>query len=142
MSGVPNRPVFEGQDRFRGIAHHSSEHQDGAPYAGKRCVVIGANNSAHDIAADLWEHGADVTMIQRSPTLVVKSEALERHGRPLYSEAAVAAGIDRRPRGPDRSLDPLPHPPAIREAGVRAHQAGRCRVLRAAQGDRVHADVR
>ena len=33
-------------------------------------------------------------MIQRSPTLVVKSEALERHGRPLYSEAAVAAGID------------------------------------------------
>ena len=42
MSGVPNRPVFEGQDRFRGIAHHSSEHQDGAPYAGKRCVVIGA----------------------------------------------------------------------------------------------------
>jgi putative flavoprotein involved in K+ transport len=94
MAGVPNRPVFEGQDRFRGIARHSSEHQDGAPYADKTCVVIGANNSAHDIAADLWEHGASVTMIQRSPTLVVKSEALERYGRPLYSEAAVAAGID------------------------------------------------
>ena len=35
-----------------------------------------------------------MTMIQRSPTLVVKAEALERHGRPLCSEAAVAAGID------------------------------------------------
>ena len=39
---------------------------------GKQCVVIGSNNSAHDICADLWEHGADVTMIQRSPTLVVR----------------------------------------------------------------------
>jgi putative flavoprotein involved in K+ transport len=94
MAGVPNRPVFKGQDRFRGIQHHSSEHKDGAPYAGKRCVIVGANNSAHDIAADLWENGASVTMIQRSPTLVVKSSALERYGRPLYSEAAVAAGID------------------------------------------------
>ncbi|MGD5545249.1 NAD(P)-binding domain-containing protein, partial [Xanthomonas citri pv. citri] len=83
-----------GQDRFRGIQHHSSEHKDGAPYAGKRCVIVGANNSAHDIAADLWENDASVTMIQRSPTLVVKSSALERYGRPLYSEAAVAAGID------------------------------------------------
>jgi putative flavoprotein involved in K+ transport len=94
MAGVPNRPVLKGQDRFRGIQHHSSEHKDGVPYAGKKCVIIGANNSAHDIAADLWENGASVTMIQRSPTLVVKSSALERYGRPLYSEAAVAAGID------------------------------------------------
>jgi putative flavoprotein involved in K+ transport len=94
MAGVPNRPVIEGQDRFRGIQHHSSEHKDGRPYAGKKCVIIGANNSAHDIAADLWENGASVTMIQRSPTLVVKSSALERYGRPLYSEAAVESGID------------------------------------------------
>ena len=28
-------PAFKGQDRFRGIQHHSSEHKDGAPYAGK-----------------------------------------------------------------------------------------------------------
>ena len=31
-----------------------------------RCVVIGSNNSAHDICAALWEAGADVTMVQRS----------------------------------------------------------------------------
>ena len=142
MSGVPNRPVFEGQDRFRGIAHHSSEHRDGAPYAGKRCVVIGANNSAHDIAADLWEHGADVTMIQRSPTLVVKAEALERHGRPLYSEAAVAAGIDADRADLIAASMPYRILPQFAKARVRPHQAGRRRLLRAAQGDRVHADVR
>src|SRR6267154_513067 len=94
MSGFPEVPRFPGADRFKGRQHHSSQHTGGEGWAGKHCVVIGSNNSAHDIAADLWEHGADVTMIQRSPTLVVRSEALERHGRPLYSEAAVAAGID------------------------------------------------
>ena len=37
-------------------------------------VVIGSNNSAHDICAALWEGGADVTMVQRSPTHVVRSD--------------------------------------------------------------------
>ena len=53
---------------------------------------MGSNNSAHDIAADLWEHGADVTLLQRSPTLVVRADTLARN-RPLYSEEAVASGI-------------------------------------------------
>jgi len=35
--------------------------------------VIGSNNSAHDICAALWESGADVTMVQRSTTHIVKS---------------------------------------------------------------------
>jgi putative flavoprotein involved in K+ transport len=57
-------------------------------------VVVGANNSAHDIAGALWEEGAHVTMIQRSSTLVVKSDTLrELSQAPLYSEEAVASGI-------------------------------------------------
>nr|WP_245442857.1 NAD(P)/FAD-dependent oxidoreductase [Methylobacterium terrae] len=94
LSGLPNEPAWPGAERFRGTHHHSSRHPGGAGFAGKACVVVGANNSAHDIAADLWEHGADVTMVQRSATLVVRAESLQRHGRPLYSEEAVAAGID------------------------------------------------
>ncbi len=94
MSGVPNLPSVPGMDRFRGEQHHSSRHKGGAAYAGKRCVVIGSNNSAHDICADLHEHGADVTMLQRSSTLVVRSETLMRLGfGPLYSEEAAAAGF-------------------------------------------------
>lgn len=94
MSGVPIVPKFPGAERFKGAQHHSSAHEGGAAYTGKRCIVIGSNNSAHDIAADLWEHDADVTMVQRSPTLVVRSES---HvglaiGR-LYSEAALQRGI-------------------------------------------------
>ncbi|MBV9569489.1 MAG: NAD(P)/FAD-dependent oxidoreductase, partial [Hyphomicrobiales bacterium] len=94
MSGVPNLPDFPGARRFRGVQHHSSEHPGGEAYKGKKCVVIGSNNSAHDICADLWEHGADVTMVQRSSTHVARSDTLMELGLgALYSEAAVKSGI-------------------------------------------------
>lgn len=92
MSGFPEIPAFPGAERFKGRQHHSSRHPGGEGWAGKKCVVVGSNNSAHDIAADLWEHGADVTLLQRSPTLVVRADTLARN-RPLYSEEAVASGI-------------------------------------------------
>jgi putative flavoprotein involved in K+ transport len=94
MSGVPNVPQFPGAETFKGVQHHSSKHPGGAEFRGKKCVVIGSNNSAHDICADLWEQGADVTMVQRTSTHIVKSETLMDIGLgALYSEQAVANGI-------------------------------------------------
>ena len=94
VSGVANLPDIPGMDRFKGVQHHSSRHPGGEGWAGKACVVIGSNNSAHDICADLWENGADVTMVQRSSTHIVKSESLMEHGLAgLYSEQAVASGM-------------------------------------------------
>lgn len=94
--GPPRHVTIPGQDTFRGEQYHSSRHTTAAPYAGKCCIVVGANSSAHDICADLWECGAaSVTMIQRTPTTVVRSETLMEVGMsPLYSEEAVARGID------------------------------------------------
>lgn len=95
MSGLPNRPTLPGEETFHGHIHHSSQHRGGAPYKGKKAVVIGSNNSAHDICGDLWENGADVTMLQRSTTHIVKSDSLMEHILgPLYSEDALEAGID------------------------------------------------
>ncbi|VXC07137.1 Putative oxidoreductase CzcO [Microbacterium sp. 8M] len=94
MSGKPNIPRFEGQDVFRGEQQHSSQHPGPDAYAGKRCVIIGSNNSAFDICGALWEHGADVTMVQRSSTHIVKSDTLMDIGLgDLYSERALAAGV-------------------------------------------------
>src|SRR3954449_6309598 len=94
MSGKPNVPALPGQDVFRGEQHHSSQHPGPDAYAGRRCVVIGSNNSAHDICAALWEHRADVTMVQRSSTHIVRSATLMDIGLgALYSEEAVASGI-------------------------------------------------
>ncbi|HWO61711.1 MAG TPA: NAD(P)/FAD-dependent oxidoreductase [Umezawaea sp.] len=97
MSGKANVPVFEGADTFRGDQHHSSEHPGPDAYRGKRAVVIGSNNSAHDICAALWENGVDVTMVQRTSTHVVRSDSLMRIALGgLYSEEAVAAGMTTR----------------------------------------------
>lgn len=95
MSGVPNKPQLPGQEMFKGEIRHSSEHPGGAGDAGKDVVILGANNSAHDIAADLHHNGARPVIVQRSSTLIVQSASLMKHVLgPLYSEEAVEAGID------------------------------------------------
>ncbi|KQT43127.1 FAD-dependent oxidoreductase [Aureimonas sp. Leaf454] len=94
MSGKANMPNFPGMDRFEGEQHHSSQHPGPDAYKDKRVVVIGSNNSAHDISAALWEAGADVTMVQRSSTHIVKSDTLmEKSLGDLYSERALKNGI-------------------------------------------------
>jgi len=94
MSGKPNVPTLPGQDEFAGEQHHSSAHPGPDGYIGKRVVVIGSNNSAHDICKALYDNGIDVTMVQRSSTHIVKSESLMEIGLgDLYSERAVAAGM-------------------------------------------------
>jgi putative flavoprotein involved in K+ transport len=94
MSGFAHVPPVPGIDRFLGAVAHSSEFRGGADWAGKKCVVVGASTSAHDICADLVAHGAEATMVQRASVIVATSEALLEHawGR-LYSEAALARGV-------------------------------------------------
>lgn len=94
MSGKANTPTFEGMDAFAGDQHHSSQHPGPDAYRGKRAVVVGSNNSAHDICAALWEAGSDVTMVQRSSTHIVRSDSLMQVALSgLYSEEAVSAGM-------------------------------------------------
>ena len=94
VSGYPNVPKIPGAETFKGEQHHSSKHSGPEAYNGKKCVVLGSNNSAHDICAALWEHGADVTMIQRSSTHIAPSDSLmELALGGLYSDAAVKAGV-------------------------------------------------
>jgi putative flavoprotein involved in K+ transport len=94
MAGKPNRPSFPGEDVFAGELQHSSEHPGPDAYAGKRVVVVGSNNSAFDICGALYEVGAEVTMVQRSSTHIVRSDAaVELAFGSLYSEQALAKGI-------------------------------------------------
>ncbi|GAA6011517.1 hypothetical protein JCM10207_002646 [Rhodosporidiobolus poonsookiae] len=80
FSGEPRLPNFP-RDEFKGYAVHSSQHPGAhgqADWKGKKAVVIGLCNSGHDIAADLYEHGVETTVVQRSHTYVMSSE----HGIP------------------------------------------------------------
>src|SRR5260221_254220 len=98
MSGFPSAPLTRGEASFRragGFVCHSSSFTSGTSFRGQKCVVVGSSTSAHDICADLVESGAaEVTMIQRAPSIVVRSETLMElaWGR-LYSEAALTNGI-------------------------------------------------
>lgn len=92
--GPPRFIDLPGVADFKGEILHSSRYSEGSKYKGKRVVVIGAASSGHDVCVDLWEAGADVTMVQRSPTTVVRSETLMELAFDIYSEKAVADGID------------------------------------------------
>jgi putative flavoprotein involved in K+ transport len=144
VSGYPNIPAFDGAQSFLGEQRHSSQHPGGGDWTGKKAVVIGSNNSAHDICADLWEHGADVTMVQRSSTHIARSESLmDLALGDLYSEKALAA------TGHHREGRPAVRVPArtasCPEAQVPVYQemaeAGRG-VLLAAGGRRVRPGLR
>jgi putative flavoprotein involved in K+ transport len=94
MSGKANVPKVKGAETFAGDQHHSSRHPGPDAFKGKKVVVIGSNNSAHDICAALYETGVDVTMIQRSTTHIVRSNSLMEIGLgDLYSERAVQGGM-------------------------------------------------
>jgi putative flavoprotein involved in K+ transport len=95
MSAMPNLADYPGMSAFKGKQVHSSQYKSGEAWRGKRALVVGSNNSAHDICADLWEHGAEVTMVQRSTTHVARSNSLmDLALGGLYSESAVESGID------------------------------------------------
>jgi putative flavoprotein involved in K+ transport len=95
MSAMPNLADYPGMSAFKGKQVHSSQYKSGEDWRGKRALVVGSNNSAHDICADLWEHGAEVTMVQRSTTHVARSDSLmDLALGGLYSESAVKSGID------------------------------------------------
>jgi putative flavoprotein involved in K+ transport len=93
LSGAKQIPAIAGAERFRGRQYHSADHGSGAGSAGKRCVVVGSNNSAHDICADLWEHDAEVTMLQRSPTIVARADTMRDLSKQIYY-AQPGADID------------------------------------------------
>ena len=94
LSGFPNVPNFKGQDVFAGPQMHSSVFKLDDKFAGQNVVIVGANNSAHDIAADLVGIGARPTLLQRSSSLVVRqTDYCDRVLGPLYSAEAVAKGI-------------------------------------------------
>jgi cation diffusion facilitator CzcD-associated flavoprotein CzcO len=94
VSGIPNLPDIPSLANFRGQVMHSSQYTDGEPWRGKRAIVIGTGNSGHDIAQDLHSSGAAVTLVQRSPTLIINIEPSAQLVYGLYSEGPPLEDCD------------------------------------------------
>jgi putative flavoprotein involved in K+ transport len=94
VSGIPSLPDIPGLKDFAGKVVHSSRYEDGEAWAGKRALVIGTGNSGHDIAQDLHSGGAKVTLVQRSPTLIVNIEPSAQLPYALYDEGPSLEDCD------------------------------------------------
>jgi cation diffusion facilitator CzcD-associated flavoprotein CzcO len=90
---LPYVPQFPGAELYKGDLIHTSQFTGPEKYSGKRVVIIGSCTSAHDIAAEFYDHKAkSVTMVQRSSTFVIRQPSIERHlFTPLYCEGGPSA---------------------------------------------------
>jgi cation diffusion facilitator CzcD-associated flavoprotein CzcO len=94
VSGIPNMPEIPALRGFRGPVMHSHEYRDGEAWRGKRVLVIGTGTSGHDIAQDLHSAGARVTLVQRSPTLIIQCDPSAQLVYALYSEGPPLEDCD------------------------------------------------
>jgi len=94
VSGIPSIPDIPALKGFRGKVIHSSQYQDAGTWKGKRAVVIGTGTSGHDIAQDLYSAGAQVTIVQRSPTLVINVEPSAQLVYGIYHEGPPLEDCD------------------------------------------------
>ncbi|MFK7915881.1 MAG: flavin-containing monooxygenase [Pseudomonadales bacterium] len=64
-------PEFKGMDQYQGNIIHPQHWPEGQDLKGKKVVVIGSGATAVTLVPAMAEQGAEVTMVQRSPTYVV-----------------------------------------------------------------------
>ena len=94
VSDTPVLPEMPGVQNFRGRVLHSHEYGAAAEWSGRNALVIGTGNSGHDIAQDLHSNGARVTLVQRSPTLVLNIEPTAQLPYALYGEGIPLEDCD------------------------------------------------
>ncbi|MGY1982172.1 flavin-containing monooxygenase [Nocardia gipuzkoensis] len=90
----PNFPSLPGQDSFTGKLLHASRYRTPHDYTGQNVIVIGAGNTAVQIAAELAQH-ATVTLASRQPVKFVPQRPL---GRDLHFWFRIS-GFDTLPLG-------------------------------------------
>ena len=94
VSSYPLTPDIAGLDSFEGEVIHSEGFNSGAPFAGKRAIVIGTGTSGNDIALDLHSFGCHTTIVQRGSTTVVSIDPSARLNYALYDEGPPVEDCD------------------------------------------------
>ncbi len=109
VSGIPNIPAIPTLENFKGTVLHSSRYETAEPWQGRKAIVIGTGNSGHDIAQDLQSNGAEVAMVQRSPTMVVNVEPSAQLPYALYDEGPSLEDCDLITMGTPTALGRRSH---------------------------------
>ncbi|XBI96665.1 hypothetical protein VPH35_032921 [Triticum aestivum] len=75
-NSAENIPMFRGLENFPGDVIHSSSYKSGKSYSGKNVLVIGSGNFGMEIAYELATHGANTSIVIRSPIHVMTNELI------------------------------------------------------------------
>jgi cation diffusion facilitator CzcD-associated flavoprotein CzcO len=118
-SRSPYLPDWPGRDAFPGTLIHSADYREPSPYAGWRVLVVGAGNSAAEIAVDMVGTVARVDLAVRTPPNIVRRDTLGVPSQLLgIALKRAPAGVMnplsrllRRISVPDLSEHGLPAPP-------------------------------
>lgn len=94
VSSYPLVPEIPGLDTFKGEVLHSEGFDSGAPFAGKRAIVIGTGSSANDIALDLHSFDCHTTIVQRGSTTVVSIDPSAKLNYAIYEEGPPIEDCD------------------------------------------------
>ncbi len=94
VSSVPQMPKIKGIENFNGEKIHSGYFKSGNLYENKNVLVFGTGTSSHDVCQDLYANGANVTMVQRSPTMIVNLEPSAQLPYALYQEGPSTDDCD------------------------------------------------
>ena len=97
-SHTPRRPAWPGVETFTGDLRHSADYREPSAYAGQHVLVVGAGNSATEIALDLLGVGATVSLSVRTPPNIVRREA--------FGVPSQVFGVALK-RAPAAVMDPL-----------------------------------
>ncbi|KAI4850494.1 flavin-containing monooxygenase [Aureobasidium sp. EXF-8845] len=106
---VPRRPAeYPHRDEYQGTVLHSVEWKNADAFTGKKGIIIGAANSAFDIAKNMVDSNmAEITIVQRSVTHVMSSTVLYPIQDALYNPHMDVGLSDRMSLTPPYAMGRL-----------------------------------
>ncbi|KAK3668421.1 hypothetical protein LTR22_000713 [Elasticomyces elasticus] len=113
---TPNVPPYANRSAYQGDIVHGASWKNGEQWTGKSGVVIGAANTAHDVILDMAQaQFSSITMIQRSPTLLLPTSTFSGLVDPVFNEQTPLELSDRMLHGYPLAVQRL-----MAMAGIRA----------------------
>jgi putative flavoprotein involved in K+ transport len=91
-------------ERYAGVLMYAAEYAGAHDVKGKRALVVGSGASAHDVAQELHNAGASVTMLQRRSTCIISLEPGTTLAYSAYREGGPPTETV------DLLSDSIPHP--------------------------------
>ncbi|XP_068655714.1 probable indole-3-pyruvate monooxygenase YUCCA11 isoform X2 [Aristolochia californica] len=147
-------PSIPGLECFTGEVMHSSQYRTGGKYSNKSALVVGCGNSGMEIALDLCNHGAKVSIVVRSPfhvftrNMIHKAMVLLKQlpcdivdiitvelGELHYGDL-TRYGIQRPSEGPFRLKDKTGRSPVIDVGTIEKIVLGKIKVVPSLKGIR------